>query len=292
MLGNAGVGKSSTVNHVLGIDIARTSSFQSETRSTTEYILETSDPVLGASDLTLSIVDPPGFNDTTGLEQDACNLLSILRFHKNHPSFGDGAFPNVILVTLQATDMRFGGDNSLFVRSLKAVKRTGMVDTQRANVVAVITWASALSERKRKAKEAKVKEILLRTLNVDAPVVYVENDLEDLEVEGDFTRLPDGTLQPKNLFEAMVQVMRDAGDRFGQHCISRFFEQNGKFDLSKGLVVPAKDVKREHMDPKEMELFRELSEDGAMKTGVPPVAQKLNKFIDNVSLTEVRSSTY
>ena len=45
-------------------------------RETTEYILKTADEDLCVSDLTLSVIDTPGFDDTDGKEQDACNIHS------------------------------------------------------------------------------------------------------------------------------------------------------------------------------------------------------------------------
>ncbi len=55
MLGLTGSGKSSTNNHLLGVDIAATSEFQSTTRSTTEYVVTAEDSSLDVSDLNLVI---------------------------------------------------------------------------------------------------------------------------------------------------------------------------------------------------------------------------------------------
>ena len=40
VLGETGVGKSSTINHLFGANVAATSSTKSETRSTTEFVLK------------------------------------------------------------------------------------------------------------------------------------------------------------------------------------------------------------------------------------------------------------
>jgi len=64
--------------------VARTSSSRSETRRTTEFVLKEDDVELGVKDLSLGVVDTPGFNDTEGIEQDAANLACIHDMLKNH----------------------------------------------------------------------------------------------------------------------------------------------------------------------------------------------------------------
>ena len=146
MLGETGVGKSSTINHLFGANVAKTSSTKSETRNTTEYVLTEDDVELGVKDLTLGIIDTPGFNDTEGIEQDACNLACIQNLLTNHKplqslSGKDSArlFPNVILLLLKATEKRFEGQNSNFSKSLMAIKDMKIVDTKRNNVLVVLT---------------------------------------------------------------------------------------------------------------------------------------------------------
>ena len=56
LVGYSGVGKSATVNHLLGAGLASKSSSKSETRSTTEYVLTAPDPDLGLSNLSLVIL--------------------------------------------------------------------------------------------------------------------------------------------------------------------------------------------------------------------------------------------
>jgi len=129
LLGETGVGKSSTINHLFGASVARTSASKSETRKTTEFLLKEDDVELGVKDLSLGVVDTPGFNDTEGMEQDAANLACIYDMLSNHPplqslSGNDEAklFPNVILLLVKATEKRFEGANSNFTKSLMAIK--------------------------------------------------------------------------------------------------------------------------------------------------------------------------
>ena len=84
-VGSSGVGKSSTINHMFniggnGVQFAKTSSIKSERRITSEFLAFADDPDLEVKNLVLGIVDTPGFNDTDGLMQDACNFYSIKQF--------------------------------------------------------------------------------------------------------------------------------------------------------------------------------------------------------------------
>ena len=59
------------------VNFAKTSDEVSETRVTTEYEISADDPGYEVSELKLGLVDSPGFNDTDGMRQDACNFYSI-----------------------------------------------------------------------------------------------------------------------------------------------------------------------------------------------------------------------
>ena len=53
VVGLSGSGKSSTINHLFGVEIAATSNTCSETRSTSEYVVTSEDPTLDVTNLTL-----------------------------------------------------------------------------------------------------------------------------------------------------------------------------------------------------------------------------------------------
>ncbi len=201
-LGTSGVGKSSTVNHLLGVQLAEAIESQSETRSTQELTIHGRDPKYEVEELPLGLVDTPGFSDTDGSHQDACNLLSIQKFYRTHPKLS-GCYPNLIFVIVKATDNRIMGENSDLGKSLRCIKQLGLVDPDKPNVVAILTHACGIPWKKwsknlERIKSA-VRRIIFKALKVFAPVVMLENAYDDyeLEVRGDYTCLPNGELQQK-----------------------------------------------------------------------------------------------
>ena len=225
LLGQSGHGKSSMINHLLGVDIAKTSNKQSETRSTTEFKLVGPEPTLGVSDLNLCLVDTPGFGDTDGLAQDACNLASIAGFLAT----GGGAprvYPNIILIVFNVLERRFAGNNSTFYKALQEVGKLGIVDKKRPNVVLVVTnIASEPNDKKIAELSSLLHNIVKETLCVPVEVVCLENCYTDwgLEICGDQTRLKNGTLQPKNLFLAICYRLKENGDNLALVAFKKFF---------------------------------------------------------------------
>ena len=293
LVGSSGVGKSSTINHLFGlekdsINFAKTSDSSSETRTTTEFQLEVDSPVrYETSGLRLGLVDTPGFNDTDGTKQDACNFYSIKEFYTKHMK---GSKPNLVLVLIQANDTRVMGENSKLAKSLRCLKSLKLVDTKFPNVVAILTFSTALGERRAKYTKniAKKKEIVENTifglLNVHAPVVALENDLEDLDLDGDFTILPDGTRQVKNLYKACEEVMSKSGDLYGHLIFNEAFNLCEK-KVTIGKKTVAKNAKVSKLSKEENEFFELFSDDNAGKNP-DPLVKEAEKFIEKEKITE------
>ena len=238
LLGRTGVGKSSTVNHFLGDEIAQVSESQSETRFTQEFIVYGSQPQYEVEELPLGVVDTPGFGDTAGSHQDACNFFSIRKFFRTHPKL-KGHYPNLVFLVVKANENRFMGDNSELAKSLRCVKLLNLVDFNNPNVVAVMTHACGVPcgnidkwSKKMATLKSSVKTIIFEALKVTAPVVLLENkygeDDYELYVDGDYTRLPNGVLQPRNLYEACVNVLKGNGDNFGLITLNSIFAASTK----------------------------------------------------------------
>ena len=275
MVGSSGVGKSSTINHLFdtgdGIEFAKTSDSQSETRNTSEFVLTVDEPKFEVSDLQLGIVDTPGFNDTDGLRQDACNFYSIKQFYETHPKL-IGCYPNLIFLLVQATDTRIGGRNSDLSKSLRCLQQLSLVDRDHPNVVAVLTFCCSVNykndanwKEKMAKKKAIIQRIVFKAVKVRAPVVVLENDYgkdgEQLQVDGDFTRLPNGELQPKNLYNACKEVLKANFDHFGLMAFNACFDKSKKKGQpTTGHKAKAKNASEESLTAEEEEVVKLLQE--------------------------------
>ncbi|CAB4028572.1 GTP-binding A, partial [Paramuricea clavata] len=266
LVGLTGGGKSCTINHLLNTkdEIAKTNDSESETRSTQEFIVYGSAPQFEVEELPLGIVDTPGFCDTDGTYQDACNIFSIQDFFRTHPKL-TGHYPNLIFVVLKANDNRLKGENSRLTKSLRCVKLLKLVDPINPNVVAVITHACEgphafrnVDRWREKMETIKttVETIISEALKVTAPVVVVENKYgkEDygLEVVGDYTRLPNKVLQPKNLYDACANVLKNNNDNLGLITLNSIFASSTKVPPPKpGHKVEAKNATSCKLDDEE-----------------------------------------
>ena len=272
LVGSSGVGKSSTINHLLniggkgvqkGVQFAKTSSMKSETRITSEFLAFADDPNFEVKNLVLGIVDTPGFNDTDGLTQDACNFYSIKRFYESHPRL-HGCVPNLIFILVPATDTRVAGENSNLSKSLRCLNELRLVDHRFPNVVAVLSFCCSVSWRKIDAwkekmenKKKVVQDVIFNALRVTAPVILLENDFEDEELEkvGEYTRLPNGKLQPKNLYDACEHVLRKNNDNLGLITFNACFSKL-KGIRSDGYKVAAKDASKDSLSKEEEEFVK------------------------------------
>jgi predicted GTPase len=120
LAGPTGAGKSSTINHLFGRDVCTVSDQESETRLTVEWKSKfdsTSDQVRNMS---ISIIDTPGFFDTSGPDQDACNLASIQKFFQKLSSkAARKILPNVVILAVKADWNRFSGPKSQLAKTCR-----------------------------------------------------------------------------------------------------------------------------------------------------------------------------
>lgn len=254
LVGGSGVGKSSTINHLLdtgeGLPVAKTSATESETKSTSEYVLTVDEPSYEVCDLKMSIIDTPGFNDTGGINQDALNILSVKRFFETHPILKEQqTYPNLVFLVVSAMDPRIKGPCSNLSKGLRGIKFLEVVDTNCPNVVVVVTFCCSVGHKNvdkwkkmMQTKKDLISTIVFEVLGVKTPVVFVENDPEnfhELQKDGDFTILPDGERQPKNLYNACQKLLERSKDRFGLAVLNAVFTRTKKDCPTNGHKVEA-----------------------------------------------------
>lgn len=286
LLGVSGAGKSSVINHLLGEKVASVSDCQSETRYTREYVLTTNCPEYEVANLQLSIIDTPGFGDTSGIAQDACNIWSTERFlMESHCLMS--CYPNVILLIVPATDSRFQGNNSMFSRALEAYKNLGVFDLNNPNVVLVITHVYSLPEKGWEdilhGKKEKYQEMLRTVLQTPIPVVLLENDVDsyNLEKVGDYTKLRDGALQPKNLFMAITDMLLENKDDLGLIVLKQFFADGGKkvFRWRAGFSVDATDSYKGELCNAEIQILNEIEQRHKSSGKLSEVESKIEAYV-------------
>ena len=256
--GETGAGKSATANHLVGGEI-ETSNCKSETRCVTSYTKEVSCEEVNVSGLKFSVVDTPGFNDTDGIDQDACNVCAIKKFcEQNIQLHGRIVYPNAILLCVKSTDNRIDGPQSTFTKNLRTLASLKLIDVKKPNLVIVITHAAAISAGKRKwtEKSNKIADIFQRivkdTLEFKPPVVFIENEIEDLESDSDQkgTLLPDGTIQPPNLFFELIRIFQHNKDNIALITMREIYRAGSEGEFNKDQEVFA-NIASEELTPEE-----------------------------------------
>lgn len=253
LVGRSGTGKSTTINQLFDDpSLCESSSSQSETSEVTIYTkklqIRTKDETLkiGAE---ISFVDVPGYSDTT-LEKEDANFKKILEFRstsvalkdRKFSSFGsylgrDKVYPNLVLLTVKASDNRLDGQDSMFRNSLKLLQMQELVDVKLNNLIVVTTHACEMAvnpkiytSTKRERTEL-IQKIVAEVFKIDkVPIVFVENKPVSYDLfkkEGsDFYSLPDKELSHANLITEMRNVFRRNGDKLGPLLTAWYFRSN------------------------------------------------------------------
>ena len=272
LVGKTGDGKSATINHLLGVDYAKTNETQSETKSIEEFVVHGSDLKYEVEGLSLGLVDTPGFWDTDGPDQIAYNLLSMQKFLKTHPSLSN-CYPNLVFLLVKASDKRLLGKDSELQKSLRCVKLLNIVDHNNPNVVTILSHAGDIQKKTNEewTKEldkikSTVSKFVSSILNVSVPVVAIENNYDDCDLEhcGDYTRLRSGELQPKNLYDACAEVLGD--DSLGLITLNSIFRE-AKKDCDRTITTGHKyEAKKQYKfgseEKKTVELFENAAKEG------------------------------
>ena len=289
LYGISGAGKSSTLNHLFNREgLIPVSSTQSCTSEVCEYVSLMESNHWRVSNLQIGFIDTPGWDDTRSKDMDAFNFALMENFITTHPHLGCKTlkiYPNIILIVLRAVDNRIIGKNAKTSQMLRAISQLDIVDTERPNVVFILTHAWAIPERKYtedcRAQKKRMKQLSREFLGVTAPVVMIENKYVDnnLQTCGDFTLLRDGTKQPLNLYNAMKKQMKNCNDEVGIEAVRMFFGSrhlDGK--IEKRHIVDEVRIDKKYIERCRIKWSEELSKNLTLNTKTE-VALILDKFI-------------
>ncbi|XP_075251839.1 uncharacterized protein LOC142344188 [Convolutriloba macropyga] len=122
-----------------------------------------------------------------------------------------------------------------------------------------------------------VRETIFQFLEVNAPVVALENDVEYLNRDGDYTVLPDGTRQVRNLYQACLKLFETNGDAYGQLIFNEAFHDGPK-NVTIGSKVEAKNASKSPLSKDEQHFFEFFTK--ALEGGIAdPLIQEAQQFI-------------
>ena len=241
LYGISGHGKSSTLNHLFKTELIPTSDNRSCTEDVIEYVATMDSLHWNVTGLELGFVDTPGFGDTASDEKNIKNLAKIDDFISNHPFLRspfspERIYPNIVMIVISVNDNRMGDLNSQFAKMLRMLSKLKIIDKVRPNVVIVVTHTTSLRPASKFSEKKKRKFELVNNLarlyfGVSFPIVFIENEHEDLQIFGDWTLLPDGTKQPLNLFDTMISLMKQSGDEIGIETIRLLFENRRNIQI-------------------------------------------------------------
>ena len=237
--GLSGAGKTASLNHLFGFQLINIEQNRaSHTKLVTEYVARMVSHEWRVKNLDIGFIDMPGWFDTDGEEQDIRNVATIDHFLVNHSYLGCLAYkcyPSIVLVAIRADDKRLVGEGAKVPRMFRVLSKLNIVDKQRPNLLIILTHVLNVGRKNFKTRLKQtietVEQLVCQYLDVEPVIVYVENDTEEFEEleekKGDWTVLRDGTLQPKNVFEAMMQLTSEHKDEVGQEAIRLYFASRG-----------------------------------------------------------------
>ena len=141
---------------------------------------------------------------------------------------------------VDASHERLCGKDTDVGKMLRALgkKRLRIVDSKRPNVVFIMTHVCGIPpgqwDTKLNTKAYCLQLLGRRYLKLQAPVVYIENDYVawGLNLDEEWSVLPNGERQPLNLFNECIEVMRKNQDEVGIEAVRLYYENSRNIPLN------------------------------------------------------------
>ena len=166
LLGQSGTGKSATINNLFDdSELCPTSDVKSQTHEVTEY-----SKIINLRDVSssLSLVDTPGTFDTHAVRNEV-NVAKIQEFRTRHlgSRCHSTVYPNLLIVTVKASDSRLDEDDSFFSQTLKTIDGTKLLDPSRINLIVVATYAAqiATSPEMFPKEKGKIRNVIAKVVH-------------------------------------------------------------------------------------------------------------------------------
>ena len=263
LMGESGVGKSTTINSLFDAQLCATSASQSCTSGVAEYykecVVTDENPALSTY---ISFIDTPGFKDTNeSVEED--NIKAIIKFFAEHPDLQKirtnelwaklirrkvryNVYPNLVMFMVKALDNRMisGEGTSDFAKCLQKAKSCHIIDRKKINAIVVVTHSGSIATKpnifqEESAKYADtIRYVVRKELDIkDINIVFIENQPKRFfDADGEFYVLPNGELNFLNLFEVIKNKLQDNNDLIGQAVMAWFFSDKCTEKLKKMFV--------------------------------------------------------
>ncbi|KAK7065105.1 protein hedgehog [Favolaschia claudopus] len=229
LVGQSGHGKSKTINRLIGQDLLRVGQISASAlniRKVIQRVKVNCPSKIGSASLTVVFDDTPGLDDTTYLDRKT-NAALMQRYKEKY--FSD-IFPNVILLVAAWDSITPDAHNKVshftspVGRSMYNLSLSGLVDSERPNVVVVITKSLSswdqfddYDNQRQKNGQWRIEAGLREGIVIDLQrkifpshspwhIVFIENG-GGRDMTAQFPILPNGVQSHQNLFDAITEIV-------------------------------------------------------------------------------------
>ena len=127
----------------------------------------------------------------------------------------------------------------------------------------------------------------MRRLGVTAPVVWIENNTQYLQKKFYWTCLPNNVLQPVNLYQKIVDLLKQNTDELGLVTINKVFANHGHLPSPNiGHSISAKDASEAPLEGLELEIKAELKRAASSEASTNEVQLQISKYSVKNSLPD------